>query len=132
MPGDVDHVVSAAEDEVVTVGIADAPVEGRIHLLAEVGPVGIDEALVVAIHGLHAARRQWSFNHHHALLVGPAQLAGGFIDDVHLVAVQWYAGTAQPGRLVVDALGDRQDRPAAFGLPIVVDHRHAERTGNPV
>ena len=31
--GDVDHVVGAAEDEVVAVLVADAPVEGRVHLL---------------------------------------------------------------------------------------------------
>ena len=31
MAGDVDHVVGAAEDEVVAVLVADAPVERRVH-----------------------------------------------------------------------------------------------------
>src|SRR2546430_6854355 len=57
--GDVDHVVGAAEDEVVPVLVADSPVEGGVDQLAlEVLEVGLHEALVVAPHRAHAARRQ--------------------------------------------------------------------------
>src|SRR5947207_5803365 len=47
--GDVDHVVGAAEDEVVPVLVADSPVEGGVdQLVLEVLEVGLHEALVVA------------------------------------------------------------------------------------
>jgi hypothetical protein len=83
--GHVDHVVGAAQDEVVAVGVADAPVKGAVEQAAgDALPVGVDEALVVAPHGLHAAGGQRAFDGHHALLVGAGQLfAGGLVDQLH-------------------------------------------------
>jgi hypothetical protein len=68
--GDIDHVVGAAQDEEIAVRVAHAPVEGRIHrLTGNAGPVGFDEAVVVAPHRLHAARRQRAHDGDNTLLV---------------------------------------------------------------
>src|SRR3546814_468203 len=51
---DVDHVVDAASNPVVAVGVAAAAVAAEVH--ARIGlEVGVDEALVVAMHGAHLA-----------------------------------------------------------------------------
>ncbi|MNT25851.1 hypothetical protein D3C72_1613950 [compost metagenome] len=99
--GHVDHVVRTAQNKVIAVRIAHAPVKRGIHLpAAEGGPVGIDEARIVAIHGLHAARRQRAFQHQHALLVGGALLARRFVEQLDLVAVHGQARAAQARRRV--------------------------------
>jgi hypothetical protein len=55
MAGNVDHVVDAAGDPVIAVGVAAAAVAGEV--LARIGlEVGVDEALVVAIDRAHHAR----------------------------------------------------------------------------
>ena len=54
MAGDVDHVVDAAGDPVIAVGVAAAAVAGEIF--ARIGAeVSVDEALVVAIDRAHLA-----------------------------------------------------------------------------
>src|SRR5450830_1801659 len=131
MPRHVDDIVGTAEDEIVAIAVAYAPVKRGIDRRLEVRPIGFNKTIVIPIHSLYATRRQRSFNDHNALFIGAADLAGGFIHDMHLVTVHGYARTAQTGRLVVDALGNRENRPAAFGLPVIVDHWHAQRIGDP-
>ena len=55
VPGDVDHVVHAPGDPVITVLVAARPVAGEVPA-GEGLEVGVDEALVVAVHGAHLAR----------------------------------------------------------------------------
>ena len=65
MARDVDHVVDAAGDPVIAVLVAAAAVAGEV--LAGIGrEVGVDEALVIAVHGAHLARPG----------IGDAQIAG--------------------------------------------------------
>ena len=131
--GDVDHVVGAAQDVEIAVLVADAPVEGAVDLPARDGlPVGLDEALVVAPDGLHEARRRRALDHHHALLVGLGQLlAGALVHQLDVVAVHGHARAAELAGLLLHAVGDGQDRPAAFGLPVVVDDGHAQAVADP-
>src|SRR5690606_34682952 len=115
-----DHVVDAAGDPVVAIGVAAAAVTGEV--LVRIGrEIGLLEALVVAIDRAH--------------LAGPAvgddevALAGAFqnlalgIDDFRLHAEEGAGGRAglEPGRA-----GQRRDQDAAgLGLPPGVDDRAA-------
>ena len=54
VPGDVDHVIHASGDPVVTVFVAARAVAGEI-LAGEHLEIGVDEALMVAINGAHLA-----------------------------------------------------------------------------
>ncbi len=128
----VDDVVRAAEDEIVAVLVADAPVEGRVRLLPRHAlPVGRDEALVVAPDGGHAARRQRTADGDHALGVGADLFSRHGVVQAHVVAVDRHAGRAEPSRQRLDAALDREDRPAGLGLPVVVDDRLADALGDP-
>ena len=70
MPGNVDDVVGAAEDEVIPLFVPCGPVKRRIHLPAGQGAkIGIDKPLVVAPYGRHAARRQRRLDGQHAFFV---------------------------------------------------------------
>ena len=55
MAGDVHHVVHAAEQPVIAVGIHAAAVAGEIHVL-ERGKIGVDETVMVAPRRAHDAR----------------------------------------------------------------------------
>ena len=67
MARDVDHIIGAAQNKEVTIGIADAPVEGAVNKLAWYAfPVGIDKTFIITPHGLHSARGQWAFDDNHA------------------------------------------------------------------
>ncbi|MNT57838.1 hypothetical protein D3C72_1952400 [compost metagenome] len=134
MAGDIDHIVGAAQDEVVAIGIADAPVEGAVDQLAgNALPVGVDETLVVAPHRLHAAGRQRPLDGNHTLLVGTGQLfAGRFVDQLHGIAVHGFARAAEARGLLLDAIGQREDGPAGLGLPVVVDDGHLQGVADPL
>ncbi len=120
MAGDVDHVVDAAGDPVIAVGVAAAAVAGEI--LAGIGlEVGVDEALVVAVDRAH----------HSGPGIGDAEIAGGGallhlalgVDDLRDDAEERLRRRAglEPGRA-----GQRRDQDAAgFGLPPGVDDRAA-------
>src|SRR5690606_36381119 len=115
---DVDHVVDAAGDPVVAVGIAAAAVAAEVH--AGVGlEVGVDEALVVAVDGAHLARPGVE---HHQVALGFAleDLAVG-VDDRRPHAEERLGRRAGLGG---DGAGDRRDQDAAgLGLPPGVDDR---------
>src|SRR3569832_2114957 len=83
----VDHVVRAAEDVVIAVLVADAPVEGAVERLAGNGlPVSVDVALVIAPDRLHEAGRRRARDDDHALFVGALQLlARLFVHELHVV-----------------------------------------------
>ena len=87
MTRDVDDVVGATEHEVIAVGVADRPVEGRIDLFARnSGEVRLDEARVVAPNRRHAAWWQGRHDGQHALLVGADFSACRFVEQAHVVA----------------------------------------------
>ena len=123
MAADVDDVVDAAGDPVVAVGIAAAAVAGEIH--AGIGlEIGVDEALVVAVHRAH--------------LPGPRieqhQVAFGLAFEQSRRSASTSAGcTPKNGlrrraRLGVGHARQRRDHDAAgFGLPPGVDDRAAAR-----
>ncbi len=132
--GDVDDVVGAAEDEVVAVGVADAPVEGVVDAA---GPGCCPSR----------SRTKRASSRHTVCMqpggIGPSitttplrfgstmSCAGRLVDQLDVVAVHRHARAAELARRRLDAVGDRQDRPAALGLPVVVDDRLAERLGDP-
>src|SRR5690606_35167672 len=115
---DVDHVVDAAGDPVVAVGVAPAAVAAEVH--AGVGlEVGVDEALVVAVDGAHLAGP--GVEHHQgAFGLALEDLAVG-VDDRRLHAEERLGRRTRLGR---DRAGDRRDHDAAgLGLPPGVDDR---------
>ena len=132
VPGHVDHVVGATEDVGVAVRVADRPVQRAVQQLLEVAEVAVDVALVVTPHGGQAARRQRRLEHQHALLARSRLLAGGLVDHLHPVARRRQAGRAPLHRLQLQARHQGDRRPAGLGLPVVVDHRHAQAVGEPV
>src|SRR5690606_16402227 len=96
--------------------------------------VGVDEALVVAPYRLHAARRQWRHDRHHALAIRPERLAGVLVDHLHVVPWHGHAGAAVPRGQRLDprdAVGHGEDGPAGFRLPVVVDHRPPQAFRDP-
>src|SRR5829696_3128924 len=73
---DVYNVVRASHDEVVTVLVLHAPVEGRVQRLArKVREIRLDEPLVVAPHGAHETWRERRLYGQDAALVGLRFLA---------------------------------------------------------
>ena len=57
--------------------------------------------------------------------------AGRLVDQADVVAVHGDPRAAVFARHRHHAVGDGEDRPAAFGLPVVVDDRLADRVGDP-
>ena len=132
MSGDVDDVVGAAQDKVITVGIAGGPVERGIHLPARNrGEIGLYEALVVAPHRCHAPRRQRRHDRQHAFFAGSDLFPGHLVQQPHVVADDGKRRTAELARRVLDAGLRGKDRPAALRLPVMIHDRHAERVGGP-
>ena len=62
MPGNVNYIVSAPENKVITVSVTDAPVKGGVHRAGKQRPVSLHKAVVVAPDGLNTARRQRPFH----------------------------------------------------------------------
>src|SRR4030095_14387566 len=118
MSGDVDHVVSATEDEEVAVLVPDAPVERRIDVsVRNRGPVGLDEALVVAPDRRHASRWQWAFDRDHAFFVVTGDLfAGRFVVELDRVAVGGHPGRTELRWQRFDAPLEREDRATRLRL----------------
>src|SRR5499427_8464826 len=118
MAGDVDHVVHAAGDPVVAVGVTAAAVAGEVF--AGIGlEIGVDEALVVAVDRAHHARPG----------IDDAEVAGrGALQHLAL-AVHDLRNDAEErlrrrARLETRRAGERRDQNAAgFGLPPRVDDR---------
>ncbi len=48
MPGNVNYIVSAPENKVITVSVTDAPVKGGVHRAGKQRPVSLHKAAVVA------------------------------------------------------------------------------------
>ena len=120
MAADVDHVVHAPGDPVVAILITAAAVAGEVG--AGIGAeVGVDETLVVAIHGTHLARPG----------IQQHQVAFGRAFDEGAIGIhqgRLHAEERQAGRtgLEVGGTGQRADEDAAgFGLPPGIDHRTA-------
>ncbi|CEG10123.1 hypothetical protein BN961_03558 [Afipia felis] len=127
MTGDVDDVIDAAGDPVITVGIAAAAVAGEVLALVG-GEVGLLETFVVAVDGAHLARPRF----------GDAQVAAAFalqhlavgIDDLRHHAEERLGRRA---RLLCDGARQWRDHDAAgFGLPPGIDHRAAGITDHAV
>ena len=119
--GDVDDVVDAAGDPVVTVLVAPAAVAGEVLVLV-CREIGLDEALVVAENRAHLA---WPGPRDDERAFGLAvqHLAAFGVDDLRLDAEERQGCGAG---LQVGCAGQRRDHVAArFGLPPGVDDRAA-------
>src|SRR5690606_13963205 len=118
--GDVDHVVHAAGDPVVAVGVAAGAVAGEVHARIR-REVGVEEALVVAVHGAHLPGPGIE-QHQVAFALALEQVALG-VDDRRL-----HAEERARGRTGLGGPGARQRRDqdaAGLGLPPGVDDRAA-------
>ena len=134
MAGHVDHIVGAAQDEEVAILVTHSPVKRVVDQLARnTLPVGVHKPCIVAPHGLHTTRWQRAFDDDHPFLVGARQgLPGALVDQFHVVAVGGQTRAAKLAGLLLHPVGNTQDRPAAFGLPVVVDDGHVECTADPL
>ncbi len=112
MAGDVHHVIYAAEQPVITIGIHAAAVTGEIHVL-ERREIGVHEAMMVAPRRAHDAGPRF-FDAELAALV---QLAFGAIvaQDHRLHAEESAAGAAGFERVRAGQGGDEMS--AGLGLP---------------
>ena len=120
VPGDVQHVVHAARDPVVTVLVALRAVTGEVPA-GEGLEIRVDEALVVAEHGAHLARP--AVFDDEVALAGAIELLALVVDDRGLHAEERQRSRA---RLEVDGTRQRRDQDAAgLGLPPGVDDRAA-------
>ena len=133
MASNVDHVVGASKDKEVTVFVANTPVKSAVNRLAgNAFPIGVDEACIVLPDGLHEARRCRALDHHHAFFIWLGQLfAGHFMQNFHAVAIHGHTGTAELAGFLIDPIGDGDDGPAGFGLPVVVDDGHIQALVDP-
>ena len=132
VPGHVDHVVGAPENEVIAVVVAHAPVEARVkHPPRHCLPIRLDEARVVAPHRAHASGRQRSFDGQHALLIRPAVLARDLVDELHVIAIHRLARRPELARQHLHAARHAEDRPARLGLPVIVHDGLADAIGEP-
>src|SRR3954447_15939248 len=120
MTGDVDHVVDAAGDPVIAIGVAAAAVTGEVFSLVG-GEIGLLEAGVVAIDGAHLPRPGLC-DAEIALGLAFQDLAIG-IDDL-----RHYAEERPRRRTGFEFCRARQRRDqdaAGFGLPPGIDDRAA-------
>ncbi len=127
VPCHVYHVIRTPQNEVIAVSVTNAPVKGGVHLARKQRPVGIHKPRVIPPDSLDTARRQRPFNHQHTLLIRRTRFTGHLIEQLYVVAVHRHAGTAQTRRPVVQPAGNCHNRPAGFGLPVVIDNRDAQR-----
>src|SRR3984893_13260932 len=118
MAGDVYHVVNAAGDPVIAVGVAAAAVAGEV--LAGIGlEIGVDEALMVAVDRAHHARPG----------IDDTEIAGpGAVQHltlgVHDLGNDAEERLRRRARLETRRAGQGSDENAArFGLPPGVDDR---------
>ena len=134
MAGHIDHVIGAAQDEVVAIGVAHGPIKGAVdQAVGNALPIGVHKAGVIAPHGLHAARGQRTFQRQHAFFVRADQLFAGFVvQQLGVVAVHGQAGAAEFTGLLFHAVGQGEDGPAALGLPVVVDDGFAQAFADPL
>ncbi len=119
--GDVDHVVDAAHQPEVAVGVGLRAVAGEVHVAAEPAPVGLHEAVVVAPeraqHGRPRALQ------HQVAAAAARHLGALLVDDHRRDARQRVRGrTGLRGR---DARQRRDHDRARLGLPPRVDDRAA-------
>ena len=116
MAGDIDHVVDAAGDPVIAVGVAAAPVAGEIFAL--VGrEIGVGEALVVAIDGARHCRPR--IEDHEIARDRPFQQIALAVDHGRLDAEK---GQRRRARLELGGARQRRDEDASgLGLPPSVD-----------
>src|ERR1700753_3498355 len=120
MAGDVDDVIDAAGDPVISVGVAATAIAGEVFAL--VGrEISLLEAGVIAVHGAHLPGPR----------AGDAEIASALafehlavgVDDLRHHAEEWPCGRTW---LELGGAGQRRDQDAAgFRLPPGVDDRTA-------
>ena len=132
MTGNIDHIIGAAEDEVIAVLIANAPIERRVRKLAfKIGEIGFYEAFVVAPDRSHAARRQRRNDGDDGFLVGANFFAGNLVQQFHVVAIYRKTRATEFAWRVLDAQHSGQHGPAGFRLPVMIDDRLFDAIGDP-
>ena len=133
----VDDIVGAPEDRDESRRIHGGPIEGRVdHVAIRVAllKVGLHEARVVAPERGKAPRRQRRTNREHALALAvlDGDRVGRIADQRDIVARARQARRAEFALQCSAAGKSSEDRPAGFGLPVVVDHRHVQCVLDPL
>ena len=125
MAADVDHVVHAASDPVIAIGIAAATVASEIA--TRIRPeIGVDEALMVAIDAAHLPRP--GIEQHQVAFGLAFQVSAFRIDDGRLHAEERQGGRA--GFRIDCARQWRNQDAARFGLPPGINDRAATVADN--
>ena len=94
--------------------------------------VGANEAMIIPPYRLHASRRERRHDRHDALFIGADLIAGFQIQQAHIVAIHRHARATQFGGRFFDAMCNRENRPAGFSLPVIVDYWPANPLGDPL
>ena len=128
--GDVDDVVGARHDVEIAV-LVDVSGVGGFVIAGKARQIAFDEALIVAPQRWQAGGRQRQFH------ADGAQFSGGQLFAVFVQHVDFVTGHGHAGRAVfrwqkAQPHGIGGDGPSGFGLPPVVDHRHAQMALGPV
>ena len=118
---DVEHVVDAPDDPEVAVLVLAGGVADEVDVAAELVPVGLDEAVVVAVERAQHARPRPA--QREQPLVGAGVLAALLVDHLRLDARQRARRRARLG--LGDARQRRDHDVARLGLPPGVDDRAA-------
>ena len=130
----IDHVIGSAQNKVIAIFVTHAPVEGAVDQLAgNAAPVGFDKTCVVLPHRLHATGRQRSFDSDHPFLVRTGEFfTSVFVQEFDVVAIHGHTRAAEFAGSFFDAIGNTEDGPAGFCLPVVVDDGLAQCTADPL
>ncbi|EKD38226.1 MAG: hypothetical protein ACD_75C00814G0001 [uncultured bacterium] len=128
--GDIDNVVHPAHDVHIAILVDISTVAGLV-VAGEFRHIGLDETLVIAPESSQGARRQGQFHDDIAL--------GAFRHDFvivvhhpHVIAGHGFGGRAFLHRQQLDATAIADNGPAGFGLPPVIDDRHADHVFGPM
>ena len=123
VPGHIDYVIDAPHDEDVAILIQITAITGEV-IAGVLGEVGGTETLVVIPEGREASRGEGQFDHDIAGLVGLGNPFTIMAEQLHVVARHRHGGGTGMHLHRVDTHGIGHHRPAALGLPPVVDHRN--------
>ncbi len=129
--GHVDHVVDTSHHVQVAVVVVVPAVTGDVVARVR-GEIALDESGIVVPESRQGAGRQRQLDRHRAFGVGVEFLPRCRIEHLDAVAGHRFRRRSRLHRQRLDAHAVRDDRPAGFGLPPVVDDRPVEQAARPV